>query len=72
MKNTGYFIFVIICLIPNLLFAQTNHTISAKRVPIVVYTPFNFHSYLMDAFNCGEDHDYYVVTENKTFVHIFT
>ena len=69
MKNTGYFIFVIICLIPNLLFAQTNHTISAKRVPIVVYTPFNFHSYLMDAFNCGEGHDYYVVTENKTFVH---
>lgn len=61
-------LFIIISLIPGFLFSQT-HPASEKKVPVVVYTPFNFYAHLMDAFKCGSEQDYYVVTADKTYLY---
>lgn len=49
--------------------AQTNVTLGEKKVPVVIYTPFDFYSRLMDAFKCGSEQDYYVVTADKAYIY---
>lgn len=69
MNKKSCCIFIIICLIPGFLFSQTRLTFGEKKVPVVVYTPFNFYGHLMDAFKCGSEQDYYVVTADKTYLY---
>lgn len=65
MKNKAITIFAIILLIPGFSFAQADRTPNGKKVPVVVYTPFDFYGRLMDAFRCGPEQDYYVVGEDN-------
>jgi len=46
MNKKGCF-FILLSLIPGVLFAQTNLTLGEKKGPVVVYTPFNFYGHLM-------------------------
>lgn len=40
-----------------------------KKVPIVVYTPFNFYNNLMDSFKFTEVQDYFVVSDKEIYVY---
>ena len=69
MNAKRLFIIAIFSLIPICLFSQTTVAPDGKKVPIVVYSPFNFHGHLMDALQCTPAQDYYVVTEDKAYLY---
>ncbi len=69
MNKKRYYILLFVSLIPGFLSSQTRLASGEKKVPVVVYTPFDFYGHLMDAFKCGSEQDYYVVTADKTYLY---
>ncbi|MDR2890098.1 MAG: hypothetical protein LBV18_00575 [Alistipes sp.] len=49
--------------------ASVDTTRSVRKVPIVVYSPFDFYGQLMDAFKCTETQDYYLVTRDSICIY---
>lgn len=69
MKNRRLFILALFSLIPSCLYSQATVALGEKKVPIVIYSPFNFYEHLMDALQCTSKQDYYVVTADKIYVY---